>query len=134
MAKSEEYRMGKIDEYLGVTLLRTTNAPRISLGAGNGFVHVPLIVGKGAVIDGVYAGMEDWANSQFQRGYVAMTKGLAQIIVPPIDRNNRQLKLSWLTIRDMVCPTDVTANSNIIMTGSTGRLKRAVAMPHGSSS
>jgi hypothetical protein len=41
--------------------------------------------------------------------------------------------MSWLTIRDMTAPTDVTVNSNIILTAGGGRRKRSVLLPHGAS-
>jgi hypothetical protein len=133
LGMSPFFRKGRVDTYLGITFLPTTNAPRIALPGGGGFVHVPMLIGKGALIDAWFTGMEEWARSQFNDAYIALQDGIAQIISAPIDRNRRKLKMSWLTIRDMNAPTDVTVNSNIILTSGGGRRKRAVMLPHGAS-
>jgi hypothetical protein len=132
LGMSPFFKKGRVDSYLGVTFLQTTNAPRIAL-AGGGFAHIPMLVGKGALIDAYFRGMESWAHSQFNDAYIAMQDGIAQIISNPIDRNRRKLKMSWLSIRDMNAPTDVTVNSNVILTAGGGRRKRAVMLPHGAS-
>ena len=133
LGQSPFFKKGKVDTYLGVTFLTTTNAPKIAISGNGGFVHVPLMIGKGALIDAWFEGMESWASSQFNDAYVQMDRGIAQVITPPIDRLRRKLKQSWITIRDMTAPTDVTVNSNIILTASNARRKRAVALPHGAS-
>jgi hypothetical protein len=129
LAQSAEYKQAKVVEYLGVTIWPTTNAPRISL-AGGGYAHFPMIVGKGALIDAWYKGLEYWASNTYQRSYIALSNGLAQILTPPVDRTGRQFKMSWLTIRDIVAPTDVTATSLIIFTSGGSRYKRGVVLPH----
>lgn len=132
LGQSPFFKKGRVSEYLGATFVTTTNAPRIAL-SGGGFVHVPMMIGKGALIDAWFEGMEDWASSQFNDAYVHMNDGIAQVITPPIDRLRRKLKQSWITIRDMTAPTDVTVNSNVILTAGNARRKRAVALPHWSS-
>lgn len=132
LGQSEEYRMGTVVKYLGVTIWPNTNAPRIAL-PGGGFAHFPVIVGKHALLDGSYAGMEDWASNAFNDAWISMNRGLAQVISKPVDRVRRQLKLSWLTIRDIVCPTDVTVTSSIVLTSGGSRYKRACFLPHGRS-
>ncbi len=132
LGRSPEFKKGRVDNYLGITFLVTTNAPRIAL-PGGGYVHVPMLIGKGALIDSWYEGMEHWARSSFNDAYIAMQDGIAQVITPPIDRLRRKCKMSWLTIRDIIAPTDVTVNSNVILTAGGGRRKRAVLLPHGAS-
>ena len=132
LGQSPFFRKGRVDEYLGVTFVTTTNAPRIAI-PGGGYVHVPMLIGQGALIDAWFEGMEDWASSKFNDAFVTMDTGIAQVITPPIDRLRRKLKQSWITIRDMTAPTDVTVNSNVILTAGLSRRKRAVALVHGAS-
>lgn len=129
LGESPVYSRGRVDKYLGVTFLPTTNAPRVAITGG--YAHFPMLVGKGALIDGSYAGINDWADNQYNDAFISLNKGLAQIISRPVDRHRRQLKLGWLTIRDIVAPTDVTASSAVILTSGGSRLKRAVVLPHG---
>lgn len=130
LAKSEEYANGRVDNYLGVTFLPTTNAPRIALTAG-GFAHFPVLLGQGALIDAWYKGMEWWANSRYSgNSFIDMSEGIAQVLTKAVDRYGRNFKISWITIRDIVAPTDVTANSNIIFTSGGSRYKRACVLPH----
>lgn len=129
LAQSKEYRQAKVVEYLGVSIWPTTNAPRIAL-SGGGYAHFPMIVGKEALLDGTYAGLNDWAQNKYNDAYIAMNRGLAQVISKPVDRFRRQLKLGWLTIRDIVAPTDVTVTSQIVFTSGGSRLKRAAILPH----
>jgi hypothetical protein len=133
LGQSPFFKKGKVDHYLGVTFLTTTNAPKIPIAGGSGFVHVPIMIGKGALVDAWFSGMEDWASSKFNDAYVSMDMGIAQVITPPIDRLRRKLKQSWITIRDMTAPTDVTVNSNVILTAGASRRKRSVALVHGAS-
>ncbi|MDB5093411.1 MAG: hypothetical protein JWO85_1512, partial [Candidatus Eremiobacteraeota bacterium] len=39
----------------------------------------------------------------------------------------RRMNIDWLSIRDMICPTDVT-RSTVVLTGSASRRARAVAL------
>lgn len=132
LGQSPFFKRGRVDSYLGVTFLQTTNAPRIALAAG-GYAHVPMMIGKGALVDAWFEGMLPWAASQYNDAYVAMNTGIAQVITPPIDRLRRKLKMSWITIRDMTAPTDVTVSSNVFLTAGGGRRKRCVLLPHYSS-
>jgi len=141
LGQSDIYSRGRVDKYLGITFLRSTNAPRIAITTGvqsnqpaTGYVHLPMMMGKGNLVDVWYEGLEDWANNENQNSVVKLNRlGLAQVITKPIDRMGRQLKMSWLTIRDAVAPTDVTANSTIVLTAGNSRRKRGVIMPHGAS-
>lgn len=133
LGQSPFFKRGRVDEFLGITFLPNTNAPRITAFSGSGYVHIPMLVGKGALIDGWFEGMEGWAHNQFNDAYIAMQDGIAQVIAKPVDRMKRKLKMSWITIRDMTAPTDVTVNSNVILTSGGGRRKRAALLPHGAS-
>jgi|GEM_PF-414834 len=127
---SQIYQRGKVSEYVGVTFLPNTNAPRIALApyGGSGFAYLTIVTGQGALIDAWYAGIEDWATNGLNPGYVALDRGIVQILMPAYaDRQGRRIHIDWMTIRDMVCPTDVT-RSSVVLTGTAGRRARAVGI------
>ena len=127
LGQSKIYLDGKVSQYLGVTFLPNTNAPKIPL-TGGGFAYLSILTGKGAIQDEWYEGLEDWASSDKNPASISIENGIAQILMPAYsDVQGRRAWLSWLTIRDMVCPTDVTRNS-VILTGSGSRRTRAVAL------
>jgi hypothetical protein len=127
LGQSKIYLDGKVSQYLGVTFLPNTNAPKIPLSNG-GFAYLSILTGQGAIQDEWYEGLEDWASSDMNPARISIENGIAQILMPAYsDVQGRRAWLSWLTIRDMVCPTDVTRNS-VILTGSGSRRARAVAV------
>lgn len=127
LGQSEIYKNGKVSQYLGVTFLPNTNAPRIAL-AGGGYAYLTIIAGEGAIVDSWYAGLENWAQNSMNPGYVVLDQGIAFILMPAYaDRQGRRIHVDWLSIRDMVCPTDVT-RSSVILTGTGGRRARAVGL------
>jgi len=128
LGKSDIYQQGVVSRYCGVTFLKNTNAPRIALApyGGKGYAYATVIAGQGALIDAWYEGLVDWVESAFQPGLVELNRGIAQILMPAYaDRQGRRMHIDWLTIRDMVAPTDVT-RSSVILTGTGGRRARAV--------
>lgn len=125
LGQSAVYRGGKVSQYLGVTFLPNTNAPKIPL-SGGGFANLSFVTGKGALIDSWYAGLEDWVYSQFNPGYCTLANGIAQILMPAYaSRQGRGMNMDWLTIRDMTAPTDVT-RSSVVLTGSGSRRARCL--------
>jgi hypothetical protein len=127
---SSVYKKGKVSQYIGCTFLENTNIPRIPLAAygGTGYAYLTIIAGQGAIIDAPYEGVDDWAESKFNPGYTSVEHGIAQILMPAYqDRQGRRMNIDWLSIRDMVCPTDVT-RSSAVLTGSASRRARAVAL------
>ena len=130
LGKSDIYTQGIVSRYCGVTFLKNTNAPRIPLAAygGTGYAYATIIAGQGALIDAWYEGLVDWVESAFQPGLVELNRGIAQILMPAYaDRQGRRMHIDWLTIRDIVAPTDVT-RSSVVLTGTAGRRARAVVI------
>ena len=130
LGQSEVYKKGKVSQYLGVTFIPTTNAPRIALAAygGSGYAYATIITGHGALVDRWYEGLEDWATNSMNPGYVTLDDGIAFILMPAFaDRQGRQMHIDWLSIRDMVCPTDVT-RSSVVLTGNGARRARSVVV------
>jgi hypothetical protein len=127
LGQSPVYKGGKVSQYLGVTFMPNTNAPKIPL-SGGGFANLSILTGQGALIDSWYAGLEDWVYSQFNPGYVSLERGIAQILMPAYaHRQGRGMTMDWLTIRDMTAPTDVTRTS-VILSGTGSRRARAAAI------
>lgn len=127
LGQSTIYQNGKVSQYLGVTFLTNTNAPRISLPTG-GFAYLSILTGQDCIMDEWYEGLEDWADNQLNPAHVTLRRGIAQILMPAYaDVQGRRARMSWLSIRDMICPTDVT-RSSVIMTGSGTRRTRALAL------
>lgn len=131
LGQSKVYQDGKVSQYLGVTFLPSTNAPKVPIYSGAsliGYAYLSILTGYGAIQDEWYEGLEDWASSEMNPAYITLDRGIAQILMPAYaDVQGRRARLSWLTIRDMVCPTDVT-RSSVILTGSGSRRARAVAI------
>lgn len=130
LGKSDIFQQGKVSQYVGVTFLKNTNAPRIPLAAygGKGYAYATIITGQGAIIDAWYEGLVDWVQNGLNPGLVELNRGVAQILMPAYaDRQGRRIHIDWLSIRDMVCPTDVT-RSSIMLTGTGGRRARAVVI------
>jgi hypothetical protein len=130
LGQSAIYKAGETSKYLGVTFLKTTNAPRIPLTAygGSGYAYATIITGHGALVDRWYEGLEDWAANSYNPGYVTISGGVAFILMPAYqDRQGRNMHIDWLSIRDMVCPTDVT-RSTVILTGNGARRARSVVL------
>lgn len=128
LGQSDIYLRGRISEYLGVTFLPNTNAPKIALTpyGGSGYANLSFVTGHGAIVDAWYQGLEDWAMNEFNPAYVFLQEGIAEILMPAYaDRQGRQMHIDFLTIRDMVAPTDVT-RSSVVLTGNGARRARAV--------
>lgn len=127
LGQSAIYQNGVISKYLGVTFLPNTNAPKIPL-TGGGFAYLSILTGFGSIQDEWYEGLEDWAFSEMNPAYITLENGIAQVLMPAYaDVQGRRARMSWLTIRDMICPTDVT-RSTVVLTGSGSRRARAVAI------
>jgi hypothetical protein len=121
---SDIYVNGRVSQYLGVTFLPNTNAPKIPL-AGGGYANPLILAGHGALVDAWFEGLEDWAMSEYNPATVNLADGIAQILMPAYsDRMGRHAQLSWLTIRDIVAPTDITRTA-VIKTASGSRRSRA---------
>lgn len=127
---AEEFRNARVVELLDVRFLPTTEAlqQQLNNGSANLNVHRPIVVGAGALIEGIFedTGYEEMAG----QGVAFVQDGIAQVVRPPIDRLNQIVAQSWYYIGGFVCPTDVTANTQIIPTASDAYLKRAVAIEH----
>lgn len=124
-----EFSNARVVELLDLRFLPTTEA--IQQTNGNVKVRRPIVVGAGALVEGVF---EDTAYSNVaqKNAIVNVIDGVAMVTRPPMDRLAQVVGQSWYYIGGFSVPTDVTANQTIIPTASNAMFKRAVMIEHGS--
>ncbi len=127
---NQVFKMGMINDFLGLRFIPTTEAyvqPHPTLP--NAVVRRPIICGKGALIEGDFAGMaaEDVAPKD---SIVAMVDGIAMVTREPIDRLQQIIAQSWYWIGGFCAPSDTTTNPTIIPTATNAAYKRAVMIEH----
>lgn len=134
---SPEFRNGHLAEGLGVVFKFTTNAPIQNISAQNAVaIRRPIILGRGALVDGPSEANETFAAINRNGGideekgihYTEEHDGIVFALRPPIDRNGRVMSISYESIRGATVPTDLTAGTNVIGTGSNALIKRAVVL------
>jgi hypothetical protein len=116
--------------FLGVRFVPTTEAyqqahPTIA-GAT---IHRPIICGQGALIEGDFAGMAA-ADVAPENSEIEVVDNIAMVTRGPIDRLAQIVAQSWYWIGGFACPSDTTANSQIIPTATNAAYKRAVVIEH----
>ncbi len=128
---SQEFREGRVIELLDLRFLPTTEAVQQALANESSAtinVHRPLVVGEGALVEGIFAGI---GNTEVaQNAVVEVVDGIAMVTRPPLDRLAQIVGQSWYAITGFVCPTDITANQTIIPTAADSLHKRAVMLEH----
>ncbi len=127
---NQVFKMGMVNDFLGLRFIPTTEAyvqPHPTLP--NAVVRRPIICGKGALIEGDFAGMaaEDVAPKD---SIVAMVDGIAMVTREPIDRLQQIIAQSWYWIGGFCAPSDTTTNPTIIPTATNAAYKRAVMIEH----
>lgn len=127
---NQVFKMGMINDFLGLRFIPTTEAyvqPHPTLP--NVVIRRPIICGKGALIEGDFAGMaaEDVAPKD---SIVAMVDGIAMVTREPIDRLQQIIAQSWYWIGGFCAPSDTTTNAAIIPTATNAAYKRAVMIEH----
>jgi hypothetical protein len=134
---SSEFRNGHLAEGLGVVFKFTTNAPIQAISSQNPVaIRRPIILGRGALVDGPSQANETFAAINRNGGideekgihYTEEHNGIVFALRPPIDRNGRVMSISYESIRGCTVPTDLTAGTNVIGTGSNALIKRAVVL------
>jgi hypothetical protein len=121
---------GVVNEFLGVRFVLTTEAyvqPHPVL-AGS-YVRRPILVGRGALIEGDFAGMaaDDVAPRD---AIVSILDGVAMVTREPIDRLSQIIAQSWYWIGGFAAPSDTTTTSLTIPTATNANYKRAVMIEH----
>jgi hypothetical protein len=127
---NQVFKQGMINDFLGLRFIPTTEAYVQSHPTLPGAViRRPIICGKGALIEGDFAGMaaDDVAPKD---SIVSMVDGIAMVTREPIDRLQQIIAQSWYWIGGFCAPSDTTTNPTIIPTATNAAYKRAVMIEH----
>ncbi|MBV8590757.1 MAG: DUF4043 domain-containing protein, partial [Acetobacteraceae bacterium] len=127
---NQVFRQGMINEFLGLRFIPTTEAyVQQHPSLPNLFVRRPIICGKGALIEGDFAGMaaDDVAPKD---SIVSVVDGVAMVTREPIDRLQQIIAQSWYWIGGFCTPSDTTTNPNTVPTATNATYKRAVMVEH----
>jgi hypothetical protein len=124
------FQRGMVNDFLGLRFVPTTEAyvtahPTIA-GA---LVRRPIICGKGALIEGDFAGIAD-ADVAPKDAIVSVVDNVAMVTREPLDRLQQIIAQSWYWIGGFVAPSDVTTNATTIPTATNSNFKRAVMVEH----
>jgi hypothetical protein len=127
---NQVFKQGMINDFLGLRFIPTTEAyiqPHPTIAGA--VIRRPIICGKGALIEGDFAGMaaDDVAPKD---SIVSMVDGIAMVTREPIDRLQQIIAQSWYWIGGFCAPSDTTTNPTIIPTATNASYKRAVMIEH----
>jgi len=125
---SPDYRKGMVSDFLGLRFITTTEAYTQAL-AGVGTIHRPVVCGQGALVEGVFAGM-DAHDVAPGASIISMVDDVVMCTREPLDRLQQIIAQSWYTILGYAVPTDTTVNTNIVPTATNTAYKRAVVIEH----
>jgi hypothetical protein len=127
---NQVFRKGMINDFLGLRFIPTTEAyvqphPTVT-GA---VVRRPIVCGKGALIEGDYAGMAA-ADVAPKDAIISVVDGVAMVTREPIDRLQQIIAQSWYWIGGFCAPSDTTTSPSTIPTATNSAFKRAVLIEH----
>jgi hypothetical protein len=127
---NQVFQKGMINEFLGLRFIPTTEAyvtPHPTIAGA--VVRRPIICGKGALVEGDFAGMAE-ADVAPKDSIIAMVDGVAMVTREPIDRLQQIIAQSWYWIGGFCTPSDLTTNPTTIPTATNATFKRAVMLEH----
>ena len=127
---NQVFKSGMINDFLGLRFMPTTEAyvqahPTI---AGLN-VRRPIICGKGALVEGDFAGMAA-TDVVPKDAIVNVVDGIAMVTREPLDRLQQIIAQSWYWIGGFCCPSDTTTNATTVPTATNASYKRAVMIEH----
>jgi len=127
---NQVFREGMVNDFLGLRFIPTTEAyvqghPTI----GGAYIRRPIVCGKGALIEGDFAGMAS-ADVAPADAIVSVVDGIAMVTREPIDRLQQIIAQSWYWIGGFCAPSDITTNSSTVPTANGAAYKRAVLVEH----
>ena len=129
---NEVFRPGQgvVNDFLGLRFVLTNESyvqPHPTLS--NALIRRPIVVGKGALIEGDFAGMaaDDVAPSD---SIVSLVDGVCMVTREPIDRLQQIIAQSWYWIGGFCAPSDTTTTSLTVPTATNANFKRAVMIEH----
>jgi len=127
---NQVFRRGMVNEFLGLRFIPTTEAyVQTHPGGGAAVVRRPIVCGKGALIEGSYAGMgaDDTAP---KNAIVSIVDGVAMVTREPVDRLQQIIAQSWYWIGGYCAPSDTTTSPATVPTATNAAYKRAVMVEH----
>ena len=127
---NQVFKKGMINDFLGLRFIPTNEAYVQSHPTLSGAViRRPIICGKGALIEGDYAGMAQ-ADVAPADSMISVVDGIAMVTREPIDRLQQIIAQSWYWIGGFCAPSDTTTNPTTIPTATNANYKRAVMIEH----
>ncbi len=127
---NQVFKRGMINDFLGLRFIPTTEAFVTAHPADNNtVVRRPIICGKGALVEGDFAGM-DAADVAPKDSIISMVDGVAMVTREPIDRLQQIIAQSWYWIGGFCTPSDTTTSPTTVSTATNAIFKRAVMIEH----
>ncbi len=124
------FRSGMTNDFLGLRFFPTTEALLQPLPSTAGLqVRRPIICGKGALIEGTFAGIGA-ADVAPADSIIAIVDDIAMVTREPLDRLQQIIAQSWYWMGGYCAPSDVTTNSTTVPTATNAVYKRAVIIEH----
>ncbi len=124
------FRQGMVNDFLGLRFIPTTEAyVQVHPSISGAYVRRPIVVGKGALIEGDFAGMS--AQDVAPEGaLISLVDDVCMVTREPIDRLQQIIAQSWYWIGGFCAPSDTTTTSLTVPTATNAAFKRAVMVEH----
>ena len=127
---NQVFKRGMVNDFLGLRFVPTTEAYVQPLpGSNTALVRRPIVCGKGALIEGDFAGMIS-EHIRPADSIVNVVDEVVMVTREPIDRLQQIIAQSWYWIGGFCAPSDVTTNPTTINTATNAAFKRAVMIEH----
>jgi hypothetical protein len=127
---NQVFKRGMVNDFLGLRFVPTTEAyVTANPSVAGGLIRRPIVCGRGALIEGDFAGMEN-ADVAPKDSIIAVVDGVAIVTREPIDRLQQIIAQSWFWIGGFCTPSDTTTNPATIPTATNAAFKRAVMVEH----
>jgi hypothetical protein len=127
---NQVFKNGMTNDFLGLRFVPTNEAFVQAHPTLPGLmVRRPVICGRGALIEGDFAGMAtpDIAPAD---SIITMVDGIAMVTREAIDRLQQIIAQSWYWIGGFCAPSDTTTNATTVPTATNAAYKRAVVVEH----
>ncbi len=127
---NQVFRKGMINDFLGLRFIPTTEAyVQAHPTLAGAVVRRPIVCGKGALIEGDYAGLAA-ADVAPKDSIISVVDGVAMVTREPIDRLQQIIAQSWYWIGGFCTPSDTTTSPSTVPTATNAAFKRAVMIEH----
>ena len=129
-SSNQVFKKGVTNDLLGLRFVPTTEAfVQAHPTLAGLMVRRPMICGRGALIEGDFAGMgsTDVAPTD---SIISMVDGIAMVTREAIDRLQQIIAQSWYWIGGYCAPSDTTTNPTTVPTATNAVYKRAVIIEH----